>query len=151
MPEIVEVVKAVYDTNVMVSAVLAPGPPWLTLQLVLSGRVKIFVSPPLLEEYRRVLRRPRYQRIPNLPLRTLQLIELNSTLVFPSTTLDVTSDPDDNRIVECAIEGKVSYIVTGNKRHFPFSSYQRIKIVNAREFMEEVAPDFLLFWELLTP
>lgn len=138
-----EMVKAVYDTNVIVSALLTPRRiPWLTLQLFLSGRVNLFVSQFLLEEYRRVLRRPRYQAIPEAQ-QTLEALERRPTLVIPSFILNVTLDPDDNRVVECAVEAEAHYIVTGNKRHFPFSTYQGIKIVNPREFVSEVAPDWL--------
>lgn len=146
----IQVVKAVYDTNTVVSGIISSGIPQATLFLALSGKVKLFVSPSLLEEYRRVILDPEFRTVPN-PHRALELIETQATLVHPTSTLNVALDPDDNRIVECAVEGKVGYIVTGNKRHFPFSTYEEIKIVNAREFMEEVAPDFLSFWELLTP
>lgn len=146
-----QVVKAVYDTNTIVSGIISSGIPQSTLLLALSGKVKLFVSPPLLEEYRRVLfRRPRFQTIPNAQ-QAFALIEHQAALVHPRVTLNVTIDPSDNRVVECAVEGEVGYIVTGNKRHFPSPTYEGIKIVNAREFMEEVAPDFLSFWELLAP
>jgi putative PIN family toxin of toxin-antitoxin system len=149
MPQF-EVVKAVYDTNTVVSGILRRGIPQLTLLLVAIGKVNLYVSPPLLEEYRQViLRRPRFQNIPNAQ-QALELIEAQATRVYPISTLNVTLDPDDNKVVECALKGEVGYIVTGNKRHYPFSTYEGIKIVNAREFMEEVAPIFLLLWELLT-
>ena len=45
-------------------------------------------------------------------------------------------DPDDNIVLSCAVEGQATYLVTGNKKHFPFQTYQEIKIVNPREFIE---------------
>lgn len=149
MLEVVAVVKAVYDTNTIVSGILSPRIPRLTLLLATNGRVKPFVSPSLLEEYRKVLQRSKFQRRPNVPLRILEIIERHATLVFPTTTLNVTLDPSDNRVVECAREAEAQYIVTGNKKHFPFSTYEGIKIVDAREFLEEVAPDMLRIFEIL--
>lgn len=105
------VIKAVYDTNVIVSGIISRGIPRLTLHLALSGRVKLFVSPALLEEYRQVLRRPIYQTIPNAQ-QILEAIERNSTVVFPFFTLNVALDPPDNRVVECADEAKAHYLVT---------------------------------------
>jgi putative PIN family toxin of toxin-antitoxin system len=143
MPE-VAAVKAVYDTNVIVSAAISEeGIPWWTLQLALSGEVHLFVSPPLLEEYRRVIAKPHLRAYPNIQ-QTFETLERRAELIIPAFTLNMTLDPSDNRVVECAVEAKAYYIVTGNKRHFPFSTYEGIKVVSPREFLEEIAPDILL-------
>lgn len=142
-----ESIKVVYDTNIIASATLTHGIPWLTLQLFVKGKVNLYVSSDLLEEYRRVLRRPKFQRTPNLPMRTLEIIERRAIQKDPSFKLNVALHEPDNRVVECAVEAKTHYIVTGNKRHFPFSAYKGIKIVSPREFMQEVAPDWLRSYE----
>lgn len=143
-----EPVKSVYDTNIMVSGAITFGLPHLTLLLVRHGRVKLYISSPLLSEYRRVLSRPEFQAARNIRL-VLEVIERYSNLVIPTVTLNVTLDPSDNRVVECAVTAPAEYIVTGNKRHFPFYSYEGIKIVNAREFLSEVAPEDLERYERL--
>jgi len=44
-----------------------------------------------------------------------------STMGFCSDLISnwVASDPDDDKVIECAVEAQADYIVTGNMRHFP--------------------------------
>lgn len=50
---------------------------------------------------------------------------------------DVTTDPDDNKIIECALVGDATHIVTGDKRHLlPLRNYQGIHIVTATDFLK---------------
>ena len=45
-------------------------------------------------------------------------------------------DPDDDKFIACALQGKVDFLVTGNKRHFPPDPLPGIKVVNAAELLE---------------
>ena len=48
----------------------------------------------------------------------------------------ITTDPDDNKIIECALVGDATHIVTGDKRHLlPVQKYQGIYIVTATDFL----------------
>ena len=52
----------------------------------------------------------------------------------------VTADPDDNKVVECAVVGQATHIVTGDRRHLlPLGSYQDIAIVTAADFLTLVS------------
>ena len=52
---------AVYDTNVIVSAILKPGRiPASLVALAMEGSVKLFITPEILAEYREVLKRPAF-------------------------------------------------------------------------------------------
>jgi len=68
----------------------------------------------------------------------MRTIRKCSTLVIPKRKLNVSRDPDDNKVVECALEARADYIVTGNIRHFP-SRFQDIRIVLPRRFLTVVA------------
>jgi len=60
----------------------------------------------------------------------LPLVSISGTLKA------VPADPDDDKIVECAVEGKATHIVTGDRRHLlPLRSYEGIAIVTAAEFL----------------
>lgn len=131
--------RAVLDTNVVISAHLSPeGQQALILGLALAGHFRCFVSDALLEEYEGVLRRERFGLNPRRVVQSMQIIRRIATLVIPKKRLDVTLDPDDNEVVECALEARADYIVTGNIRHFP-SPFQDIRIVLPRQFLTLVA------------
>lgn len=138
----VPVVKAVLDTNVVVSAHLkAEGQEALVLELALSGRFSLVVSKALLEEYEGVLRRPRFNLDPGRITRSVRTIQKTAILVQPQKQLLITPDPEDNKVLECALEGGAEYLVTGNTRHFP-TEFQGIRILPPRHFLVVLAAHF---------
>jgi putative PIN family toxin of toxin-antitoxin system len=65
----------------------------------------------------------------------LRLILEYSVTISPRHKLDVASEPDDNKFLECALEGKASYMITGNQKHFPLHEYHGTRIVSPSEFL----------------
>ncbi len=131
--------RAVLDTNAVISAHLSPeGQQALILGLAIARYFRCFVSDALLEEYEGVLRRERFGLSPGSVTQSMRIIRKRATLVIPKRKLDVSRDPDDNKVVECALEARADYIVTGNTRHFP-SQFQDIRIVLPRQFLTLVA------------
>ena len=47
----------------------------------------------------------------------------------------VSADPDDDMVVECAVVGSATHIVTGDKHLLSLGKYQEIAIVKATEFI----------------
>jgi uncharacterized protein len=134
----------VYDTNVMVSAVLKPGSiPASLVALALTGRVQLCVSSPILAEYRDVLHRPKF----GFEARRIDafLAELAHAAlpVDPSVRLAVAPDEADNRFLECALEARAEFFVTGNLRHFPSSAFQGIVILEPARFAQVLAGSLL--------
>lgn len=128
--------KAVYDTNIIVSVVLHKDRlPASLLSLALEGKVRLFVSEQLLREYKGVLKRPKFKlgekEIENL----MSFIRKKAIKVKPTKKLiKIKKDLADNRVLECALEAQVDFIVTGNKKHFPFEKSHRAKVVSPHEF-----------------
>lgn len=129
------------DTNVLVSAHLnTHGYERHVLDLVLSGKLQIAVSEAILEEYAGVLSRPKFAMKPRLLSQSLRALRSVARIVRTQRNLSVTSDPADNRFVECAEAARADYLVTGNKRHFP-PRWRQTMVVNSRELIEWVTPD----------
>lgn len=127
--------SAVLDTNVIISAHLkASGQEALILELALSGKFTLIASPALLEEYESVLRRPRFGFNPTSVTRSIRAIRDHAVLVQPAKRLHITRDPDDNMVLECAMEGGAAYIVTGNTRDFP-AEFRNVRIIPSRQFL----------------
>jgi len=130
-------IKAVYDTNVIVAALINPyGLPALLLDLATQDRIQLFLSSFLVREYEAVLRRPKFGFSPAKVRNVVRAIRAHATVVKPRETLQVLTDPSDNQILSCAVESRVDYLVTGNKRHFPFSDFRGVAIVSPRRFWE---------------
>ena len=132
--------KVVFDTNVIVSAALyEKSLPALLLSLALKDKVKFFVSPALLNEYEAVLKRPRFKLGQKQITELMGKINQRALIVTPTKRLKILkADEPDNQILECAIKAKADFIITGNKKHFPFEEFRGSKIVTPREFINSI-------------
>jgi uncharacterized protein len=61
-------------------------------------------------------------------------------MVEPHRRLQVCIDPDDDGFLECALEARANYLVTGNLRHFP-TWFQDIRVVIPRQFLTVLAAE----------
>lgn len=129
-------IRVVFDTGVLFSAILKPGSvPAALLDLIGSGSLMPCVSPAILSEYRDVLlARPALRSYRPSALAVLDLIALWGLLVEPKETSSLSPDEPDNRFYECAAASNAAYIVTGNSRHFP-SDLGETRIVTPRELL----------------
>jgi putative PIN family toxin of toxin-antitoxin system len=135
--------RLVLDTNIVVSAALKPlGLQRTVLILAITRPARLYLSPPVFAEYRAVLSRPELQIRKGLRHQLLQLLENRAHFVAPSGSLQVTSDPADNILLECADAARADYLITGNQRHFP-KFWKKTKIITSREFMSVVGPHLL--------
>lgn len=133
--------KVVVDTNVGVSAHLSgEGYPSFVVDLCLSSRMQWFVSAAILEEYSEVLRRRRFRIDSKLVASSLHLIRERAKIAKPRQVLTVCSDADDNKFLECAMEVRADYLITGNKRHFP-ARLGPTRVVSPRELVEIITPE----------
>jgi putative PIN family toxin of toxin-antitoxin system len=135
--------RLVLDTNIVVSAALKPaGLQRTVLLLTLTKPARLYVSPPILKEYRIVLSRAEFQIRKGLRHQLLQLLENRAHSVAPSSLPQVTSDPADNIFVECADAARADYLIAGNPRHSP-KFWKKTKIITSREFIGIVGPHLL--------
>ncbi|MGA2465237.1 MAG: putative toxin-antitoxin system toxin component, PIN family [Thermodesulfobacteriota bacterium] len=134
--------KVVYDTNVIVSAALKEESlPALLLSLGLEGKVRFFVSLALVQEYQKVLERPRFKLGHKEITELMEKINQKAIMVKPTKELDLLKADKSNRILECALKAKVDFIITGNKKHFPFEEFKGSKIVTPREFLSKIGKE----------
>lgn len=132
--------RLVVDTNIIVSADLKPdGLQRTVLLLAITKPTRLYVTEEIIAEYRDVLSRAELKIRKDLRQQLLQLIQNHAHLLKPSRALQVTSDPDDNKFLECVDAGRADYLVTGNRKHFP-TFWKKTKVITSREFIDVVAP-----------
>jgi putative PIN family toxin of toxin-antitoxin system len=133
-------VRLVIDTNIVISAALQPdGLQRTVLLLAITKPARLYVSTPILSEYRDVLSRPELRIRRGLRRQLLRLIETCAHAVSPSRRIQIATDPDDNIFIECADAARADFLVTGNQRHFP-RFWKQTKVITSREFITLVAP-----------
>ncbi|MEA1965515.1 MAG: putative toxin-antitoxin system toxin component, PIN family [Candidatus Aerophobetes bacterium] len=132
--------KVVLDTNVIISGLNFRGRPREILDLIRGEQIELYISPFILEEVKGVLK----EKFSWNEERIQTAIEkFKAALVEPEENiLVIKKDRDDNRILECAVEGKAGYIVSGDKRHLlPLREYQGIKILSPAQFLRIISQE----------
>jgi putative PIN family toxin of toxin-antitoxin system len=136
------VIRAVLDTNVLVSAVLAPNSG--VARSLDCWRDRLFVlllSPALMVELGEVLRYPRLRRRHRWTGTEVgQFLDglAAMAVVVPGqiTGSFVEADPDDDAVIACAIEGSASVVVTGDQHLLALGEIQGAHIVTPRQFLD---------------
>jgi putative PIN family toxin of toxin-antitoxin system len=127
------------DTNVLISSlIVAGGSADQVMRFVRDGEVEMVLSQFILDELARVLTQ-KFELPTKAVQKAVQRFQRLATIVQPTITIDIIKEKeDDNRILECAVAGKVDYLVTGDKRHIlPLRSIQGIPIVAVSEFLQK--------------
>ena len=132
-------VKVVLDTNIYISAILFGRKPEEIRKLSQEGKIELLVSEAIIAEVAEVLRK-KFDWESWQISQVIDEIRETAILVIPNQTLSVIKkDEDDNRILECAVEGKAHYIISGDKRHLlPLKEYQGINILSPAEFLRKM-------------
>ncbi len=131
--------KAVFDTNIFVSALAIPdGQAERAIDLVIDARVNLCISKEIIHEVLGVLAQKFSKGSEELARTAVFLSEL-AELVVPRKKLAVLDDEPDNRILECAVAGHADIIVTGDRAMLDFKKYQEIRILSLRQFLDEIS------------
>lgn len=126
----------VFDTNILFSAIGWQDRPYACLERVRLGMADGATSQVLLDELAKKLRA-------KLAFAEAQIADALADLlgflriVAPAQQLRViAADPDDDRVLECAVAAGATYIVTGDRRHLlPLGSFRGITIISAADFL----------------
>ena len=128
--------KAVLDTNVLISAIVFGGIPRKILNEVINGRLKVAISREILHEIQGILLGKKFkypEEVVNVITNQLAIL---CEIVSPVQRVEIVrSDPADNRIIECALEAKAQYIITGDSHLIELKVVHRISILTPGEFL----------------
>ena len=131
--------KVTVDTNFLISATQ-----WdysvahkLLKKLILSD-AEIFTTQNILDEIAEVLERD-FEYSKDEAKNIIEKILLFAKLIKPKQKVDVIKDdPDDNKVIECAIESSSDYIITYDGHLLKLKEYKGIKIVKPEEILKEL-------------
>ena len=137
--------RAVLDTNVLVSAVLSAGsPPDSILRAWRSGDFELATSAALLRELETVLKRDHIAGRLGWSSGERQAfvrdLSERAILAAPRTRLEVVlADPSDNRVLEAAGAAQADYVVSGDRHLLDLKSYEGVQIVTPARFVAILA------------
>ena len=128
--------KIVIDTNIIISAIFFGGKPDKLVGLLMSHKIDAYVSKDIIAEYYETSTHLEQKYSARKSSPNLDDIVSQCTFVSPTQTVTVCRDPDDNKFIECALEGKCLYIVSGDNDLLDLKSYDDVEIITVKEFFE---------------
>ena len=128
------------DTNIYISALIFAGLPSQFLLAAEDARIHLFISEPIRLELRRILQTKFSWSNDRVNEAMLQL-ESCRELVRPIEMLDVIKeDPDDNRVLECAVAAGARFIISGDNDLLRLGQFRNIRILKVADFMKLITP-----------
>jgi putative PIN family toxin of toxin-antitoxin system len=128
---------AAFDTNVLFSAVAWKGAPFQCLELARSGQIEGATCREILDELAEKLQTKLSHSSAQALAVVADLLTFLRVVEITGQLKAVATDPDDDKILECAVLTRATHLVTGDRRHLlPLVSYQGIQIISPAEFLK---------------
>ena len=129
--------KVVLDTNVLISAIMFGGKSRAILEMGISGKLRIALSQDILKELAEVLVDKKFRAPISFVQQVIhELSELVELVIVTHKVAVIKNDPDDNRILECALSAGADYIVSGDSDLLSLGHFKKIKIVSPSDFLK---------------
>lgn len=129
--------KVVLDTNIFISAILFKGEPGKIIDLAITETIEVYISDSILKEIEQVLIK-KFNLSPLIVRTIIDEIKDYAVVVRPKIKLNIIkADPPDNRVLECALEAKADFIVSGDKKHLlSLKKFKKIPLLSATQFLK---------------
>jgi putative PIN family toxin of toxin-antitoxin system len=138
--------RGVVDTNVWISALLNPaGAPAAVRKALEAGLFDLVISRPMVDELGRVAARPRLVRrfglTPEETADLMALVEERAEFVPVTGTVRLCRDPDDDVVIETALNGRADVLVTrdddlkGESELVAVLRERGVAVVTVRQFL----------------
>jgi len=129
-------VRAVLDTNVVISGLFFGGVPRAILDLLVDGAFELILTPGILDEYLRTYERMATQ---HPELQTWQplfgLLAYGTLLPDPEWRSAITQDPDDDQFLLCARDAG-AVVVSGDRHLREASGWEGVRVLAPRAFLD---------------
>jgi len=126
--------RVVFDTNILISALVIGGRAGEAMERVIEGRDHLVISPAIVDELLTVLAR-KFSRDREQLARVALFLDTVAERVEPDSTLAILTDEPDNRILECAIAGDADAIVTGDRAMLALGRYETLEILTLKAYL----------------
>ncbi len=131
--------RVVLDTNVLISGLYFGGKPKKIIEHALAGRIQLFTSTVLIDEFKTVVA----IKFSGRAFADNTLTELGLLWqIIPDKILIrlavIAADPADDRVLECAVAAQADCIVSGDKHLLEIENFGKIAIMAPNDFLRIV-------------
>jgi len=129
--------KAVFDTNIYISAIIFGGVPENCLDVAINDEIELYTTRAILLELANKLT-TKFLHTEEDVVDILEGFSKFVKIIEPKVKVDkIKIDPQDNKILEAALEAKADYIVSGDKKHLlSLGNFRNIPIISAKQFLD---------------
>jgi len=130
--------RVVFDTNIFISAFAIPGGKAEEAFLSgVKGKFTLCSLVPILTDTAKKIKE-KFGWDEDKIVYLLRMIAGSATIVTPRSRLHLLTDEPDNRILECAVEAKADFIVTGDKHLLSLKSFKTVEIIALSDFLKNI-------------
>jgi uncharacterized protein len=130
-------VRIVLDTNVLVSGIFWQGIPYEILEYWMYGKYQMLISDAILNEYKEILYRISNNKSDHLVSSWILFIIENGILIDVKKNFQFSTDPDDNKFIDCAVSGNAEFIISGDSHLLKLKTIYNISIVKPLDFIKK--------------
>jgi putative PIN family toxin of toxin-antitoxin system len=129
--------KVVLDSNIFISSFFWKGNPRKVFDRVTNGLDELFTTDEILQEVAGVLSRKKFDVDKKEIEDYIKIIESYSIKIILRNEIEkICRDKDDDKILQCGLEGNADFIVTGDDDLLVLEKYKAIRIVKPREYLD---------------
>jgi putative PIN family toxin of toxin-antitoxin system len=132
-------ITAVFDTNILFSATGWRGNPFQCVERARAGEIQAVTCPELVEELAEKLELRLHFSAEQVAETLADYLGFLRVVQIPKVLNAVRRDPEDNMVLECAIEGQAQYVVSGDNDLLVLKEFRGIQIVRASDFLKGLA------------
>ena len=127
--------RVLFDTNVLIAAFISEGVCAKLMRRARKRQFSLVSNRAILEEFQDVLIR-KFSATRRESQEALQVIieAVEAVTQSEQAVTGVCRDPEDDRILGCALAGKVDYLVTGDEDLLVMKQFKAIRIITPRDF-----------------
>ncbi len=129
--------KIVIDTNVVISGTFFGGFPRKILEAVVNNKVDAYANTKIIKEYLDIVKEMIVDKGGKIDENILSPFIEKLNLVKPVSKIKISRDKDDDKFIECAIDSKALYVVSGDKDLLDIVEFQNISIITAKDFFNQ--------------
>ena len=128
--------RIVIDTNVIASAVFFGGRPGQILNLLLHRHLEAVATDKIVAEYQATIDYL-LERYGGKHIKLSIMPIIASMELIPQTEdIHICRDPDDDKFISCAVDGKCVYVVSGDKDLLTIGECRGVEIITVAQFLE---------------
>ena len=128
--------KVVVDTNVVISGIFFGGNPRRIVEEIVDGNMDAYATTEIVDEYMGIIDSMIERKQGRLNQGFFSPLFSSLKIIESESEIDVCRDSDDNKFIECAVDAKALYIVSGDNDLLDIRKYEGIEIITAKEFCD---------------